>query len=374
MRLKIALITLSANVALLAQQPLSPNSTMQVSFPPDSPLKLIHADWGDSRESVRGGARQLDLRTGLVLCNVSSQRVRGVTLQVTAQEMTPGGRASVSVPSIDVGPGETFPVHIEVQLLRPVQSTDGPLVQIGLDGVLFADLSFYGPDKLKLQRNMKLWELEARRDRRYFQALLENNGQNRLREEFVKVLDRQAKSARSGAQLARVGRATAAEPEREMAIAFLDMPDSPVRAEDGYVKVSGPEVRTSQLSVANRGRQAVRTVEVGWLVRDQHGREFAAGAIPSELNLGPYQRSRLLPPVAFQFMQHNGQPIAPDSITGYISSVEFSDGSVWVPKRESLSRDVRLRSVLPPSPEEQRLAELYRTKGLQAVVEELKKF
>jgi hypothetical protein len=36
--------------------------------------------------------------------------------------------------------------------------------------------------------------------------------------------------------------------------------------------------------------------------------------------------------------------------------------------------DPTLRRVAPPSPEEQRLVQIYRKKGLDAVIEELKKF
>ena len=60
-------------------------------------------------------------------------------------------------------------------------------------------------------------------------------------------------------------------------------------------------------------------------------------------------------------------------MTGFISQVEFTDGKVWVPSRQDLV-DAALLKVLAPSPEEQRLADLYRKKGLTALVEELKKF
>ncbi len=58
---------------------------------------------------------------------------------------------------------------------------------------------------------------------------------------------------------------------------------------------------------------------------------------------------------------------------GFVSQVEFADGSVWVPSRAALS-DPKLARVVAPSPEEQRLTELYRKKGLAAVVAELNKF
>jgi hypothetical protein len=58
---------------------------------------------------------------------------------------------------------------------------------------------------------------------------------------------------------------------------------------------------------------------------------------------------------------------------GFVSQVEFADGKVWVPNRQSLENAALLR-VLAPSAEEQRLADLYRKKGLQPLVDELKKF
>jgi hypothetical protein len=53
--------------------------------------------------------------------------------------------------------------------------------------------------------------------------------------------------------------------------------------------------------------------------------------------------------------------------------VEFADGKMWVPNRQNLE-NAALLNVLAPSAEEQRLSDLYRKKGIQALVEELKKF
>ncbi len=66
-------------------------------------------------------------------------------------------------------PGEVFPVRIDMELLRPfnVSKTDGAIVQVSLDCALFSDLSSYGPDKLNSRRALMVYELEARRDRRY---------------------------------------------------------------------------------------------------------------------------------------------------------------------------------------------------------------
>jgi hypothetical protein len=58
---------------------------------------------------------------------------------------------------------------------------------------------------------------------------------------------------------------------------------------------------------------------------------------------------------------------------GFVTQVEYADGTVWVPNRASLA-EANLLGVMAPSPEEQRLSEMYRRKGLNALVEELNRF
>src|SRR6202142_2448670 len=98
------------------------------------------------------------------------------------------------VTSLDVGPEETFPLRIDLRLLRPLPASLAVPVQISLDGVLFGDLSFYGPDKLSSRRNMTLSEYEARRDRGYFKSILASGGQEKLRQEVLESLPHQADS------------------------------------------------------------------------------------------------------------------------------------------------------------------------------------
>src|SRR5712692_238393 len=164
----------------------------KIDLPKDSPIVIIGTDYGDSTESARGGAMLLDLHAALTFRNSTQRRIRGITLLVMAQEVTPGGKGSVTVTSLDVGPNETFPVRIDLRLLRPLQSTGGATVQIGLDGVLFDDLTFYGPDKLSSKRNLTLCEWEARRDRRYFKTLLAEGGGDRLQREILGIQAHQA--------------------------------------------------------------------------------------------------------------------------------------------------------------------------------------
>ena len=142
----------------------------RIDLPGDAPVALVADEWGGSGAAIRGSAYQLDVRVSLSLRNASQRRIRGITLTVTAQEAAPGGKGSISIPSLDVGPGETFPVRGDLHLLRPIGAGSGPMVEVSLDGLLFDDLTFYGPDNLHSRRSMLVWELEARRDRQYFGA------------------------------------------------------------------------------------------------------------------------------------------------------------------------------------------------------------
>src|ERR1700749_1531437 len=120
----------------------------RIDLPADSPVVLLSADYGESNEMPRGSAMLLDVHAALSLRNSSQRKIRGITLLVTAQAVTPGGKGSVTVTSLDVAPQEAFPVRIDLRLLRHLQASSGVPVQISLDGVLFDDLSFFGPDKL----------------------------------------------------------------------------------------------------------------------------------------------------------------------------------------------------------------------------------
>src|SRR3984893_773721 len=108
----------------------------RIELPKDSPVVVLSADYPELNESARGGALVLDVHAALSLQNSTERRIRGITLLVTAQDVTPGGKGSVTVSSLDVGPDETFPVRIDLRLLRPLPASLAVPVQIGLDGIL----------------------------------------------------------------------------------------------------------------------------------------------------------------------------------------------------------------------------------------------
>jgi len=356
----------------------APPSSLKVNLPADSPVGLVSAGWGESRTEARGGALVLDLHTALVLRNVSQQHIRGVSLLVLAQEVTPGGKASVAVPSLDVRPNETFPIRIDLRLLRPLLTGAGPYAEVSLDGVLFDNLSFYGPDRLSSRRSMTVWELEARRDRRYFKSVLEARGPAALQQEIIDAFARISERPRLDVQVIRGGRATAmaSSQERECRLAFLQIPDSPLEPVSGLARVAGAEARAPSIEVRNRSSRAIRYFEIGWVIRDRQGHEYLAGSSPggdSGLRLAPGATGRVSEDGAFKFSRPNGPQVAIEGMTAFVSQVEFADGAVWIPTRAAMD-DPRLRSALAPSPEEQRLADVYRRRGLTALINELKKF
>jgi hypothetical protein len=363
------LLAISPSVFSQTPQKLIP----RIDLPVDSPVALLSADWGDTSSTPRGGAFSVDVRAALSFRNATQRRIRGVTLAVLSQEVTPGGKGSVSVPSLDVAPGETFPINIDLHLLRPIGGLGGqagsPGVAVRLDGVLFDDLNFYGPDNLHSRRSMTLWELEARRDRQYFKKLLEASGGKGLQDAMIASLARQAESdpPRGGVQIVR-GRATNSDAAREVSFAFLHFPNAPVEASNGMARIAGNEAHAPRIEVRNRSDRAIRYLEIGWIVKDQDGREFLAASMPADVNLAAGQSGQVGEDASMKFLHTSIQ-----GMTGFVSSVGFTDGSYWIPDRGELN-DLKLRRVVSPSPEEQRLAELYRKRGLNVLIEELKKF
>ena len=307
----------------------------------------------------------------------AAARIRGVTLRVVSQEVALGGKGSVAYPSLNVGPGEAFPVRIDMQLMRPTQVAGGPLVEVNLDGVLFQDLSFFGPDRLNSRRTMTAWEMEAQRDREYYKRIFSQNGRNGLQQAMIESLDRQASLPQLDVRVLRGGRAVssaAMAPEHIAKFAFLHFPDAPVEPLDGSAQVAGNEASAPRVEVRNSSNRPVKYVELGWVLSDPNGHPYLAGCAvrrSGPLHAPGRDRPRAPGHHLAVFIQRPADRDPED--TGFVSQVEFADGKIWVPNRQSLD-DVLLRRVVAPSSEEQRLSDLYRRKGLDSLIAELKKF
>jgi len=373
---QVALLALLGAGAALAQEvPLE--GRVNINLGKDSPVALVSMSTGDSHSSSRGAALVLDLHMSLTLRNTGASRIHGVALRVVSQEVTVGGKGSVSIPSLNIGPGEAFPVRIDMQLMRPTQVAGGPLVDVNLDGVLFQDLSCYGPDRLSSCRTMTAWDLEAQRDREHFKRVLAQAGQKGLQQAMVESISRQSARPQLDVRVMRAPAVTSAAlgPVRTEQFAFLEFPDSPLQPVDGWAQIAGNEARAPRIQVRNRSAQTIKYVELGWLVRDPSGQQYLAASLPASdpaLYLPAGKTARVEQDTALRFTR-GGQPVSIQGAVGFVSRVQFADGKLWVPSRADLDLG-SLAKVLPPSAEEQRLGELYLKRGLDALVQELKKY
>ena len=349
---------------------------LNVEFPHDSPVLPVSFSLGPTTAHVRGVSMALDLHASLLLRNTGTKPISGLTLRVEAQDLTPSGKGSVTVPSLDVMPGEVFPVRIDMELLRPfnVAKSEGAIVQVSLDCALFTDLSYYGPDKLNSRRALMVYELEARRDRRYLAKLLESGRLAQLREELNFGLQ-DLTPQQLGLELLRDPR-TAARREQPVSVRAVSFPSSPVQTLSGAAHIAGNEVRSPRIEVKNTSQKMVSSIEMGWIVRDERGRDFVAGSVPTALELRPVQTGTMTESATLRFSQPTGQPMVIGALMTFVNDVEFSDGKLWIPSRtdiEEATNDLLLRRALATSPEQQRLADVYRRKGITGLSEELRK-
>ena len=374
----LVFLGLLSAASLLAQDSPLPSGSISIKFPNDSPVLQSSTITNQSRTQARGAAMVIDLDVLLLLRNVGRSEIRGLTLRVVAQEVTLGGKGSMTYPSLHVAPGETFPVSIAMQLVRPTQIATGPLVEVSLDGVLYRDLGFYGPDRLNSRRTLVAYEMEAQRDRGYLKRILEQRGAEGLRAAVMDVMQRQVDRPRLDARVLRGPAMTSAAvsaPQTAAKFAFLQFPDSPVSPLSGWAQIAGNEVRAPRVEVKNTSSSPVKYVELGWLVSDRTGRQYMAASLPAsdpELYLPPGKTASVLGDTALRFSRQ-GQPVNVQRMTGFVSMVEFASGKVWVPNHQNLENADLLR-VLAPSAEEERLTDLYRKKGLNAVIDELQKY
>jgi hypothetical protein len=293
-----------------------------------------------------------------------------------------GGVGSVFQPGLNVGPGEAFPVHIATKLMRPMQMPGGPLLQVNLDGVLFQDLTFYGQDKLHSRRIMTASEMEAQRDRQALKRLVAQGGNPALKDAILKILARrdalpqvQGRIVR-GRAITNSGLAAIAPSEHQEQFAFLQFPDGPIQLIRGSALIAGSDARTPSIEVANLTDKPVRYVELGWVLTDGNGRSYMAGALPSSdpaFSLPARGTGKVSQENTLEFST-GGQPLSIRKVTGFVNQVEFSDGKVWVPSRQNMDSNPLLLQVMEPSVEEERLANLYVTKGIAALADELKKY
>ncbi|HEY3836549.1 MAG TPA: hypothetical protein VGL72_08255 [Bryobacteraceae bacterium] len=368
---------IAAWLPAMAQERIDPANSIKFDINDDAPIQVASFDAAESRVSSRGGAQVIDLHVLAKLKNRGRDTIRSVTLLLVAGEATPGGKMASSAATANVAPGDTFDMRIDGRLMRPVRTDGGPLVRVKVDGVLFKNYDFYGPDLVKSHRQMLAWAMEADRDRKYFKQVLLTRGKAGLQQEMLESLSRQSERPQLDVQLSR-GRATtsaALQPDKIAEFAFLQIPDSPIKPTKGWAEIAHNEARSPQIEIQNTSSKSIRYVEVAWLVKDLQGKEYFAGSVPAsegELYLPPGRSARLLQDTSLRFSSNGGRPVDIQDMRGFVSEVEYSDHNIWVPKRETLQHSDLWR-VIPPSPEEQHLTSLY-LKSIDTLIRELNKF
>jgi hypothetical protein len=175
-----------------------------------------------------------------------------------------------------------------------------------------------------------------------------------------------------------MGSAARASQQQNVALAFANIPDSPLALVGGRGAATGDIADSPRITVKNRSSRAIRYFELGWLIDSSSGTRYAAGAVPAPAglrSLAPGAEAVTNRDRSFRFV-----PLSPadaafsiDGMAGFVSHVQFTDGSIWIPTREDLEQ-AALLDALPVSAEEQRLTNLYQSKGLKNLVAELSSY
>ncbi len=383
MRVLPHLSTASALALVLTAPPATPQTPavaddrVAVVVPDGVPLMVTASDFSASEFEPRGGALVIELAGWVRFRHEGEDAVRAVTLAIRAHEQGLGGRAAVSIPSLHAPSGHEFDVHLNLRMLRPLPLPPGPVVRVAADAVLFDTLAAAGPDRLDSVRKLKVLEMEARRDREYFLTRWRAGGRQQLAAAMQVSLRRQATRPRLDIRLAANGPTTAvsAGAPREIQFAFAQDADAPLLLERGSALVTGTVMDTPRIILRNRATVDVRRFELGWLVTDATGRVYSLGAAPvgTVRSLGPGTQMETGGSGRFEIhADPDSGPIEIRSMSAYVRSVSLADGSMWVPSRLAL-QESRLLDTIPVSAEEQRLSRIYRDRGPDAVIAELRK-
>lgn len=369
---------LAAAGTLLVQIAAGASHEIQVEIPEGVPLEVVSSDFGGTEFEARGGALVIEVAGSIRFRHRGPNAVRAVTLEVEANRRMMGGRAVVAVPSLNARDGEEFDIPINLRLIRALPLPPGPAVRIATDALLFDTLSSAGPDRLDSVRKMKTRELEARRDRAFFLSRWQSGGRDALAAAMQASLFRQAARPRLDIRLAGTGPATAGRDDRarEIQLAFVQSDGDPLLFESGFALVTGAVSEAPRIRMRNRTERTIHRFDVGWLARDGAGTVYSVGSVPSDgdMRVGAGQDIEIHAGARFE-LRPPGGPERPaiEWMGAYLRSAQMDDGSVWIPSRPAIEESELLRA-LPVSAEERRLAELYRTRGPEAVAEELHRF
>jgi hypothetical protein len=342
-------------------------SSVQVEFGNNSPILMQSLQFEPSGNTP-GMSAEMKLRAFLALRNVGPKTIAGLTLRLDIDDLAPAA-ASIEMPALDARSGDAFRAPVNIDGARSFTRPSNSGLRISLDSVLFEDLSSYGPDTLHSLQALLRYEAENRRERQYLSSLLRAGQLADLREELNFGLP-------DTPQGLGVAISPAETTSRKIELASLSFPDAPVQVLAAYAELNGSEIAGPQLSIRNASKKAVIGVTVSLLARDEHGSDFVAGTLPERTGMVPGQDGSLYIPATLRLSRPKGTPPIVRSVSPIVTAVEFADGSLWIPQRAEIQRataDPVVRRLLAESPEQQRLASLFRREGVSAVAAELRR-
>jgi hypothetical protein len=346
---------------------------VRVELGPKSPVLLQSLQFSPSAGS---GAflRSSRLQVLLVLKNTATKTIVGWTFRVDTGSSALFAHASVSMPSLDLRTGEVVQVPVNVELARSAMARNPvSMLSISLDGVLFTDGSTYGPDSLHSLRTLNRAEAENRHERQYLTSLLRAGRLADIRQELNFGLpDTPPSLSVSVLPTMPSGRSES----RQITLTSLPMPNAPMEVLNGEATLLSDGLSAPTLVLRNASPKTILSASVAFLVRDEQANEFVAADLPEQTGILPGKETRIRESGFVRLSRTKGPPLEIRAVAVVITSIEFADGTLWVPARAEIDRvtaNPELRRILSDSPERQRLAGLFRRDGINAVTTELRK-
>jgi hypothetical protein len=314
----------------------------------------------------------------LVLKNTSMKTIAGCTFRVDTGKSSLLPHASASMPSLDLRSGEVAQVPLEVELARSFTTARSlpAVLSISLDGVLFADGSSYGPDTLHSLRTLSRAEAENRHERQYLTSLLRAGRLADIRQELNFGLPDTPLSL-AVSVLPTVSSASSGEGgAKRIKLTSLPVPNAPAEAVGGEADLLNDGLSAPAVVLRNVSAKTILSASIAFLVRDEQANEFVAADLPEQTGILPGKQTKIQESGFVRLSRTKGPPLEIRAVAVLVTSVEFADGTVWVPDRaeiDAATANPELRRLLSDSPERQRLAGIFRRDGINAVTAELRK-
>lgn len=334
-------------------------------------VQYLHLETPETR--ARSLAAGDGVHASLLLRNVGTKQISGITLRVTVDDVSPGA-AAITVPGLSAKAGDTFPVRLDVDVARSFarsQRSATPL-HIALDCLAFNDLSFYGEDRLHSRHSLLVYQLEARRERDYLSNLIQSGQLPAVREELNFGLPEDARQL----QIELLPLPQANIGAQTLAVHPVSLSDCPVVLIDGAAVWNNSAISDPYLQIQNVSKRTIKFLEVELVLRDERGRESVVATMPENLALGPQQRSKVEDRESVKLSQLRGQPVIVRALSAFVRDVEFDDGGVWIPNWREIDKATEnpfLRRAMTDSPEQERLAGIFRQTGIAGVEADLKR-